>query len=49
MRWKEKLKNQILEYFEAYQKNSLNVNAIGLQPYSRKALTERLSAIIKAM
>ncbi|WP_138434099.1 glycosyltransferase family protein [Winogradskyella algicola] len=46
---KEKLKIQILEYFEAYQKNSLNVNAIGLQPYSRKALTERLSAIIKAM
>lgn len=46
---KEKLKIQILEYFEAYQKNSLNVNAIGLQPYSRKALTERLSAIIKVM
>ncbi|MEF3079041.1 glycosyltransferase family protein [Winogradskyella poriferorum] len=46
---KEKLKSQIVSYFEAYQKNSLNVNAIGLQPYSRKALTERLSAIIKAM
>lgn len=43
---KVELKSQILSYFEAYQNNSLEVNAIGLQPYSRKALTQKLSAII---
>ena len=43
---KSLLKTQISGYFEAYQKNSLKVNAIGLQPYSRKALTEKLSTII---
>ena len=40
------LKNQLLNYFDAYQNNDLKVNAIGLQPYSRKALTEKLSIII---
>lgn len=44
---KAELKLQILNYFEAFQNNSLRVNAIGLQPYSRKALTEKLSEIIK--
>lgn len=44
---KTELKAQILNYFEAYQKNTLNVNAIGLQPYSRKALTEHLATLIK--
>jgi len=41
------LKTQILNYFEAFQNNNLQVNAIGLQPYSRKALTKKLSEIIK--
>ncbi|WP_299117050.1 glycosyltransferase [uncultured Winogradskyella sp.] len=41
-----KLKTQILKYFEAYQSNNLKVNAIGLQPYSRKALTEKLTNMI---
>ncbi|WP_256867536.1 glycosyl transferase family 1 [Winogradskyella forsetii] len=44
---KAELKAQILSYFEAFQNNSLNVNAIGLQPYSRKALTEKLANLIK--
>ncbi|WP_400078532.1 glycosyl transferase family 1 [Winogradskyella sp. R77965] len=43
---KSELKLQIVDYFEAYQNNKLFVNAIGLQPYSRKALTEKLSKII---
>ncbi|EPR73646.1 TPR/glycosyl transferase domain protein [Winogradskyella psychrotolerans RS-3] len=43
---KSELKVQLLSYFEAYQNNTLEVNAIGLQPYSRKALTQKLSAII---
>lgn len=43
---KAELKLQILEYFQAYQNNNLKVNAIGLQPYSRKALTQSLSRII---
>ncbi|WP_179315437.1 glycosyltransferase family 4 protein [Winogradskyella undariae] len=44
---KAELKTQILDYFEAFQNNNLQVNAIGLQPYSRKALTKKLSEIIK--
>lgn len=40
------LKNQILSYFEAYQQNDLKTNPIGLQPYSRKALTKQLSQLI---
>jgi hypothetical protein len=43
---KSELKLQLLNYFRAYQNNELSVNAIGLQPYSRKALTEKLSKII---
>ncbi|WP_111683037.1 glycosyltransferase [Winogradskyella tangerina] len=46
---KEELKQQILIYFEDFQKNSLKVHAIGLQPYSRKALTKRLSELIKML
>lgn len=45
-REKEALKTQILSYFEAYKKDELKVNAIGLQPYSRKALTKKLSELI---
>jgi len=44
---KSLLKAQIIDYFEAYQKNNLKVNAIGLQPYSRRALTEKISTIIR--
>ena len=40
---KDLLKTQVLSYFEAYQKGDLKVNAIGLQPYSRRALAEKLS------
>ncbi|MDY2586701.1 glycosyltransferase family 4 protein [Winogradskyella aquimaris] len=48
-RQKEKLKTQIVSFFEAYLNDSLTVHAIGLQPYSRKALTKRLSEVIKAL
>lgn len=44
---KAELKSQLLTYFEAFQNTTLSVNAIGLQPYSRKALTEKLSQLIK--
>ena len=46
---KAELKAQILKYFEAYQNDTLKVNAVGLQPYSRKALTEQLAILIKNM
>ena len=39
-------KIQILSYFEAYQQNNLKTNPIGLQPYSRKELTKKLSQLI---
>ncbi|GAB4156341.1 MAG: glycosyltransferase family 4 protein [Winogradskyella sp.] len=48
-RQKEKLKTQIVSFFEAYLNDSLTVHAIGLQPYSRKALTKRLSEVIKTL
>ncbi len=44
---KQAIKSQILSYFEAYNTNSLSVNAIGLQQYSRKALTKTLSDVLK--
>ena len=40
------LKIQIISYFEAYQQNNLKTNPIGLQPYSRKELTKKLSQLI---
>lgn len=43
---KDQIKSQILSYFKAYQTNSLQVNAIGLQQYSRKSLTKSLSELI---
>jgi glycosyltransferase involved in cell wall biosynthesis len=43
---KARIKSQILSYFEAYKSNTLVVNAIGLEQYSRKSLTKRLSEII---
>ena len=44
---KAQLKLQILNYFEAFKNKTLTVNAIGLQQYSRKVLTKKLSEIIK--
>ncbi|RED43477.1 glycosyl transferase family 4 [Winogradskyella eximia] len=44
---KAQLKLQILNYFEAFKNKTLTVNAIGLQQYSRKVLTQKLSEIIK--
>ncbi|SDS45651.1 Glycosyltransferase involved in cell wall bisynthesis [Formosa sp. Hel1_31_208] len=43
---KERIKSQILLYFEAYKSDTLVVNAIGLEQYSRKSLTKMLSEII---
>ena len=44
---KQAVKSQILSYFEAYKTNSLSVNSIGLQQYSRKALTKSLAYLLK--
>lgn len=43
---KEVLKMQLLEYFEAFQSQSLHVHAVGLQKYSRRALTKELATIL---
>jgi glycosyltransferase involved in cell wall biosynthesis len=42
----EELKAVLLNYYELYQKNNLKVNAVGLQQYSRKNLTEQLSKLV---
>jgi glycosyltransferase involved in cell wall biosynthesis len=39
---KKELKSQILSYFNQYLDKNLKVNAVGLQQYSRKSLTEKL-------
>ncbi|WCO00366.1 glycosyltransferase family 4 protein [Psychroserpens ponticola] len=44
---KRDIKSQVLSYFEAYKTDSLLVNPIGLQKYSRKALTKSLSDLLK--
>jgi glycosyltransferase involved in cell wall biosynthesis len=43
---KEKLKALLLNYYELFQNKNLKVNAVGLQQYSRKKLTEQLSKLI---
>jgi glycosyltransferase involved in cell wall biosynthesis len=43
---KEKLKALLLEYYQEYQNKNLKVNAVGLQQYSRKYLTEKLSKLL---
>ena len=43
---KDALKSQIVQYFEAFQSQSLQVYAVGLQKYSRRALTQELVAIL---
>jgi glycosyltransferase involved in cell wall biosynthesis len=43
---KKELKSQILSYFNQYLDKNLKVNAVGLQQYSRKSLTEKLANTI---
>lgn len=46
---KERLKQAILDYFSQYLQGSLKANAIGLQQYSRKKLTDQLAGLFKRM
>ena len=43
----ENIKNVILSHFKAFQKNTLQSQAVGLQKYSRRELTSKLAALIK--
>ena len=43
---KERLKALLLAYFNNYKTQNLKVNAVGLQQYSRKSLTEKLAKLI---
>jgi glycosyltransferase involved in cell wall biosynthesis len=43
---KNELKSQILSYFNQYLDKNLKLNAVGLQQYSRKSLTEKLAKTI---
>lgn len=40
------IRSKIIEYFEAFKSGTLQSHAIGLQKYSRKALTERLVKLL---
>ncbi len=42
----EALKSQIETYYNQFKENTLKVNAIGIQKYSRKKLTEHLAKLI---
>ena len=44
---KDKLKSVILEYYNRFLEGKLQSNPVGLQHYSRKNLTEKLSKLIK--
>lgn len=44
---KERLKSEILAYFELYLQDNLKVHAVGLQQYSRKNLARQLADLIK--
>ena len=44
---KERLKSQILAYFELFLEQNLKVYPVGLQQYSRKSLTEKLAKMLK--
>lgn len=46
---KERLKEAILDYFNLYLQGNLKANAIGLQQYSRKKLTEQLAGLINRL
>jgi len=43
---KEKLKTKLLKYYTDYQNNTLKVNAVGLQQYSRRNLTKQLVELL---
>ena len=43
---KEKLKNTIIAYYNQFLEGKLKSNAVGLQQYSRRNLTEKLSHLI---
>ena len=43
---KQLIKSQILTYFENYQKNTLAVEPVGLERYSRRELTRELAVIL---
>lgn len=43
---KEKLKALLLKYYLEYKNQNLKVNAVGLQEYSRKSLTEKLVMLL---
>lgn len=43
---KEKLKNQLLDYYLKFKTKKLNVTPVGLQKYSRLKLTEQLASLI---
>lgn len=44
---KDKLKSVILEYYNQFLEGKLKSNAVGLQQYSRKNLTEKLAKLIQ--
>lgn len=44
---KDRLKEEILDYYNRYLEGKLQSNAVGLQQYSRRSLTEKLSKLIK--
>jgi hypothetical protein len=46
---KVKLKTQILAYYEAFQQQKLHTSPIGLQQYSRKALTKKLATLLHSI
>ena len=46
---KAKLKTQILAYYEAFQQQKLQTSPIGLQQYSRKALTKKLATLLHSI
>jgi glycosyltransferase involved in cell wall biosynthesis len=43
---KDKLKNTILDYFKAFSEGNLRSNPVGLEQYSRRSLTRKLSELI---
>lgn len=45
---KEKLKAQILDYYQQYKNKDLKAHPIGIEKYSRKNITEQLSVVLKS-
>jgi len=46
---KERLKQAILNYYNQYRKGGLKSHPVGLQQYSRKALTGQLAELLKSL